>query len=238
MKQTLNKKIRNKILKLNQMKNGFIYLKINGSSMNPIIMDNDIVFVIKCLNYEIGDILIFNYYNDDLLAHRLINKIHQSYICKGDNSYNVEIVTKDKIIGKVTKIKRKDLEYPVSKCSEKLILLSNEIYKLYFKLNYNIEKLQETDLFCLYKKIVLENNYSINIYFLTKKGRELLRLNKKNMGTNNITFYILNLLKIPQSIETIEKKVIKDFSFSTEIDSLYIQKFIQQNINYQIIKSL
>ena len=105
-------------------------------------------------------------------------------------------------------------------------------------LNYNIEKLQETDLFCLYKKIVLENNYSINIYFLTKKGRELLRLNKKNMGTNNITFYILNLLKIPQSIETIEKKVIKDFSFSTEIDSLYIQKFIQQNINYQIIKSL
>lgn len=50
-----------------------IKLRINGDSMLPDLQNNEIVKIVKCDNYELGDVVLFVYENKYLLIHRIVS---------------------------------------------------------------------------------------------------------------------------------------------------------------------
>lgn len=90
-------------------------IRVNGFSMEPLLIKDDVVTVEKVDTPNLGDIVIFSY-NENLLIHRLIGYKENKYVLKGDNSYNIEIINKSDILGVAKEFKRKDIK----------ILLDNE----------------------------------------------------------------------------------------------------------------
>ena len=82
-------------------------VRIKGNSMEPLINDGAITFctVMKC--YSVGDIIVFKYLQDGknrIISHRIIYKEGDQYFCKGDNSFRIEKITFDDILGKITAV--------------------------------------------------------------------------------------------------------------------------------------
>lgn len=76
--------------------------------MYPELDINDIIIVKKCKNYEIGDIITYNYQNKYFITHRIIEKNKNSFITKGDNnnSEDLEDIKIQNVKGKVILIIR------------------------------------------------------------------------------------------------------------------------------------
>ncbi len=75
--------------------------KVKGNSMFPVLVNGDVVDILISQDeqYHIGDILVFPYQNEGVLIHRLLKKENGRYFCKGDNSFRLEDVPADAIIG-------------------------------------------------------------------------------------------------------------------------------------------
>lgn len=54
---------------------GMLQLTISGDSMIPSLYEGDLVDVVSQNNYCIGDILVFKYGENRIVAHRLIDRI-------------------------------------------------------------------------------------------------------------------------------------------------------------------
>ena len=67
-------------------------LEISGTSMEPCLLNDDIIKIASEVNYSTGDILVFTYDNT-ILVHRLIKIVNQFYYCKGDNSFSCLLYT-------------------------------------------------------------------------------------------------------------------------------------------------
>lgn len=96
------------------------FVRINGKSMMPLLNDGDIGLVFSKSQYNVGDIVIFNYsqdYEEMTISHRIVYKHENLYYCKGDNSLNLEIITYSEIIGMIVSLDRK---------GKKVNLLSDE----------------------------------------------------------------------------------------------------------------
>lgn len=76
-------------------------LTVSGVSMLPVLHAGDIISVCRKDTYEIGDILVFIYKNNDLLVHRLLKIEKDRYFCKGDNSFRLEDISSNQIVGAV-----------------------------------------------------------------------------------------------------------------------------------------
>ena len=79
-------------------------LTVEGTSMLPILHPEDRIQVCAKDDYITGDILVFFYKNDILLVHRLLKIENGRYFCKGDNSFRLEDIKKDAILGVVTQV--------------------------------------------------------------------------------------------------------------------------------------
>ena len=86
---------------------GYSIFRVDTGSMEPTISQNDIIIIKKSNEYEIDDIVTFKT-DDDYITHRIVTKIGEKIITKGDanNARDVAIEKKD-IIGKVVSIKKK-----------------------------------------------------------------------------------------------------------------------------------
>lgn len=80
---------------------GYILVKISGVSMHPVLQDGEKVKVVASNQYEIGDILVYGYESEGILVHRLLRIENDRYYCKGDNSFRIENITKQQVIGKI-----------------------------------------------------------------------------------------------------------------------------------------
>ncbi|MDR2572294.1 MAG: hypothetical protein LBD23_18630 [Oscillospiraceae bacterium] len=97
--KTQNEYIDNRLQKTN----------IIGSSMEPILRNGDVGFLIEMPKYTIGEIIVFKYAinkHDKLLAHRIVNIEKNYYHCKGDNSLEIEKVELSAVLGKLALVKR------------------------------------------------------------------------------------------------------------------------------------
>ena len=80
----------------------------------------------------LGDVLVFSYYQSIYLTiHRLVHIGKNSYICKGDNSFNLEELQSTQILGKATKLKHLEHESKIFTPSEAGLELSFEVGKLF-----------------------------------------------------------------------------------------------------------
>lgn len=115
------------------------YVFIRGLSMEPLLSTGDCAFYIKESIYNVGDIVVFNFDNK-LIIHRIVDIKKGLYIIKGDNSYNVEIVKSETVLGKVNIIIKNNKSYHLKKSNfTKIIVeLSKLVYKQWIKDNKNI----------------------------------------------------------------------------------------------------
>lgn len=95
-------------------KNCGIRLKAKGSSMQPFILNNDIITIYPYLNAppSIGDVAAFVHpVTDKVLIHRIIKK-NGNFIFKGDNVFLKDgRVEQNNILGFVGKVQRGEKEY-------------------------------------------------------------------------------------------------------------------------------
>lgn len=80
----------------------FIF-QIQSGSMMPEINVNEIVILWKCKEYKEKDIITYKVDNSYFVTHRIVKKIQEGYITKGDsnNTEDEQVVTKEQIQGKV-----------------------------------------------------------------------------------------------------------------------------------------
>lgn len=86
------------------------FVRINGKSMMPLLEDGDIGIVLSKSHYNIGDIVIYKYSQgcgEATLSHRIVYKDENLCYCKGDNSLNLERITRAEIIGMIVSVERK-----------------------------------------------------------------------------------------------------------------------------------
>lgn len=76
-------------------------VKLYGNSMQPVLWDGDLILVQPQTNLKRGDIVLFIYHGEGVLAHRVIRRAKYNFLCKGDNSFRIEKVSSECIIGKV-----------------------------------------------------------------------------------------------------------------------------------------
>lgn len=121
-----------------------VVINVSGDSMFPYIKSGDTVNIEYCIDYCPGDILAFLYKNngnEELILHRLLKIKDGYYICKGDNSFRMEIVSERKIIGKVVKINGEIFK----SCDREFLFNSYKIGLLFKQNAYNINKTVKTD---------------------------------------------------------------------------------------------
>lgn len=119
-------------------------ITIKGTSMEPILHDGESYTLIRQEKYTVGDILVYEYKNEGLLAHRLLKIEQNRYFCKGDNSFRQEDITQDQIIGKIEIVDPNN--------TPEFIEASYKISKLFRKCRYNYEEIIKQDEYIEYRR--------------------------------------------------------------------------------------
>ena len=122
---------------------------LNGNSMYPVLKDGEFIIIQDQDNYTIGDVLVYKYRDEGILAHRLLETKNEKYYCKGDNCYRLEEINKVEIIGKVLNIP------DVDSC---FINMSMAVNSEFVKNNYSFEKTIKSEIYLKYKSLYLEEN--------------------------------------------------------------------------------
>lgn len=135
----------------------YITITVNGVSMEPTLHKGDSITIEKCVDYQIGDIIVFKYKHNELLVHRIVKKDDRLY-CKGDNAFRLEDIASDQIAGKVVQINRQPIRnWPLS-----LIDLSLKVGLVFRKQHYNIEAAKKTDIYKQYSEAISTYTAKIN----------------------------------------------------------------------------
>lgn len=155
----MNSKRENQMLRILSSNIPQVALTVTGNSMRPVIFENDIVYIKKCIEYHVGDIVVFRYKNDNILIHRLLKIEDGTYYCKGDNSFRLEDIKYTQIYGKVVEIIHNGNIFVPPPINERILQMSYEINREFKRLGYDSIKILESDIYkCYY------NEYLINIH--------------------------------------------------------------------------
>ena len=123
-------------------------ITIQGTSMEPILHAGESYTLTKQEKYTVGDILVYEYKNEGLLAHRLLKIERNRYFCKGDNSFRLEDITEDQIIGKIETVDPNN--------TSEFIEASYKISKLFRKCRFSHEEIIKQDEYIEYRRKYLE----------------------------------------------------------------------------------
>jgi signal peptidase I len=146
--------IKHKILILKGKSKTPIRLKVKGCSMFPVISEGDELLIKGNDSYEIGDILVFTYNADELVVHRLLKRKEDLYLCKGDNSFRLEMFKAERIVGKVINING----MKVPDISDEQIEMSFEVNKIFTKNNYDVNETTKNETYINYVNKYIYNN--------------------------------------------------------------------------------
>lgn len=124
-------------------------LTVDGISMLQIFQPENKIVVCPKEEYVVGDILVFYYKNDDLLVHRFLQTRNGRLLCKGDNSFRIEDILPDQIIGAV------QLENDPSR-TEDFIGASFQISKIFRTCRYNSDLVRQHPEYMEYKNKYIE----------------------------------------------------------------------------------
>ena len=121
--------------------------------MYPILCKGDKLIVKLCDNeqYDVGDIIVFPYKQEGLLIHRILMIKDGRYFCKGDNSFRIEDIPMNQVVGRAA----------VSNDwhnSEDFITWSLLIGKIYKKTGYQSNVTKSTPEYNEYKRKYLDKH--------------------------------------------------------------------------------
>ena len=124
---------------------GYLWITVSGESMIPTLHSGEKYKVVKSHEYSIGDILVYEYKKKVILAHRLLKVQDKRYFCKGDNSFRLEDIQQEQIIGKI------DIIEDTNNTSE-FVEASYEISRLFRCCKYSLEKLSQQKEYIEYRE--------------------------------------------------------------------------------------
>ena len=145
-----------RIILLSLTKAGYYDISVEGISMFPSILNNDKVKIQRFDTYKVNDIILFSYKNS-IRLHRILKIENNTYFCKGDNSFLLEDIHHEQIIGKAIVNYNRPLLY----FNETLNVLSLEVAKKFKAFKYNIEKTKQDAIYKEYL-IQIEKEYRSN----------------------------------------------------------------------------
>lgn len=220
---------------------GYVEITISGISMNPTLFEGDIVKIQKCENYQIGDILVYNYKNDGILIHRLVEH-RERYFCKGDNTFRLEDITYDQIIGKAITVNDK----PIKLWKNWQIKLSYLVNREFVKCRYDKNKVMNTNVYNLYKNLILRKEENKMIYKKTDK-MDFIQMDDASISAfdpqhenvfifDEIGFDILNALNTPCSIETLLNKLCSIYATTPDNIKNDVEEFLTDAVTEGIIE--
>lgn len=226
-----------KIIKLKGQANVTVF----GISMEPSLFEGDIVTIQKCDKYSIGDILVFNYKNEGVLIHRLL-RYNNRYFCKGDNSFRLEDVDLNEIIGKAVLVNGT----PIPDWPEWKINLSYLVNRTFVKNRYDKTETKKTSIYKLYKALILRKEDTIMNYKKTEKMDFIITdetsLAVFDSESGDTYFFdetgldILNCIDEPCSLESILKKLCGIYDVSAEAIKNDVEEFLADTITKGIVE--
>lgn len=124
-------------------------ISVKGISMLPTLKTGDIITIQRQKSYGVGNIIVF-YYQRTVLVHRIVKKIGNEFCCKGDNAYGCELVSAEKVLGKVISVNTEAVcDWP-----KELTELSLMAGKAFQENNYDIESVKNTSAYQQYRKML------------------------------------------------------------------------------------
>lgn len=146
------------LLRTRIQEDGEVQIIVSGCSMTPAIKDGAKIVVSEKKTYELGDILVFsNVVGKKLNVHRLVMKYNGFYYCKGDNSFAIEKITFDNIIGAVIFQNIDGIFIKPSKPTKQFIYHSLKVGMEFCKIGFDKEKILNSEIYVDYKeKYLLE----------------------------------------------------------------------------------
>lgn len=218
-----------------------VEIAVTGVSMNPALYEGDSITVQKKADYEVGDILVFSYKNDELLVHRLLEKRDGLYFCKGDNAFRLEDVPLKQIVGKVTAVNGN----PTPPCPQRLITLSLLVNRAFFRFRYDVEKTRQSSIYQLYEKIILGKEENAMIY-QKNKDLEYIQSDETSLAvfdpeTQDTHFFdevgidILNALEEPCELETLLQKLCTIYDASPDEIRGDVEDFLKETVSKRVV---
>ena len=134
---------------------------VRGRSMEPLLIDNDYAYVISTDKYVVGDILVYRH-NNETIIHRLlkIDKEKDAFLCKGDNTFEIEMINISEVIGKVVILYHRGEKRYVCAPNEEFINASIEVNKVYCNYKKSVTQTIRSE---IYKKFIRERELLIRI---------------------------------------------------------------------------
>jgi len=130
---------------------GEAVITLTGISMEPLLREGDRIRIVKS-EYKIGDILVFPYKNNTLLAHRLVGERAGRLLCKGDNAFRVEDIEPDAVLGKVTAVLLSEEWREIPSIPPEIIAMSLELGQRFRKNAYNAERTATESLYAEFRQ--------------------------------------------------------------------------------------
>jgi len=245
----MDKILINKILQAQKKKGNPFEISVVGISMNPTLFEGDIISIQPQKEYDVGDILVFNYKQDELLVHRLLKTENNIYFCKGDNSFRLEDVKKELVIGKVFAVMRNGETISLPPVTKRLIYMSTAVNKVFLKCRYDVETTKETYIYKLYNKIILGNGgrdtmlykKSESMDYITEDETSLVIFDPESGDTHFIDetgIDILNAIEEPCDLDTVLQKLSEIYSISTDVIKGDVEEFIADLMQKRVVEVL
>lgn len=240
----MDEKLLQKVLFAQMATGKAMEISVAGISMNPTLYEGDVITVQRLKKYEIGDILVFTYKNEELLVHRLLEKKDGLFVCKGDNAFRLEDISDNQIAGKVIAING----HPLLPCPARLIALSMQVNRAFVRCRYDVEKTKLSSIYQLYQKIILRKEENIMIYQKNKK-MEYIQSDETSLAVfdpesgdthffDEIGIDILNTLEEPCDLELLLQKLCSIYDVSPDEIRGDVEEFLQDTVSKKVVEVL
>lgn len=206
-------------------KNGFIIYPFEGTSMLPLLVENeDKVHIKKDNNFEVNDVVLFEPSKNHFVLHRIIHIEGEKYFIIGDNASKLDIIEKSKILGKMVGFYKKNEYFELDR-KEYL----DYVNQLLFSNEYNKNELLKDpeDFFfsrqmnAFFEIINLEINNELKS---PDKINQLLRFEK---------YEFFNLIKEKKALHYLGLAVSKfGVHLNSKLDKLAINSYEEAKLRY------
>lgn len=230
-----------KILRSQLSRNIDADISVTGVSMEPSLYAGDVVTIRRCESYDVGDILVFIYKNDELLIHRLLRIKDQRYFCKGDNAFRLEDVLYEQILGKVVKVNGKD----VSPVAPQQIELSYMVNRAFRKSGYRVDETKKSGIYRFYQKYITKEE-DLSMTYQKNKDMDYISADDTSLAvfdaeSGNTHFFdetgvdILNCLDTPITLEELLDKLCEIYEATPSDIRADVEEFLADCIVKRVV---
>lgn len=216
-------------------------ITVTGVSMEPSLRAGDLVTVRRAEAYEVGDILVFIYKNNELLIHRLLRIKNQRYFCKGDNAFRLEDIEYEHIFGKVVKVNGEDV-IPITKQQIELSYMVNRSFR---QNGYQTEATQKTGIYRFYRKYI-NNEEDLTMTYQKNKAMDYISADETSLAVFDPTsgdthifdetgVDILNCLDEPITLESLLEKLCEVYDVTPSDIRSDVEEFLAECIAKKVV---